>query len=67
MKGNGVILIAWWLYVATLMAVPSSRPGEYVMAWNWVPKDRFLRQDTCERQGPGAPRVGPASHVSVRE
>ncbi len=58
MKVRGVILIAWWLYVYTLVAVPSVQPGYVYMAWNWVPRERFLNKDFCELKARQLSREG---------
>jgi hypothetical protein len=47
-RGKSVVLIAWWLYVYTQTIVPSTNPAYGYLAWQWVPRERFLHREFCE-------------------
>ena len=48
MKVSGTILIAWWVYVNTLVLVPTYATPYRYLASQWVPRERFLHQEFCE-------------------
>lgn len=48
MNTRGIVLIAWWLYVSTLVFVPGYPYPHAYPAWRWIPKQRFLHREFCE-------------------
>ncbi|MCZ6623616.1 MAG: hypothetical protein O7B35_05215 [Deltaproteobacteria bacterium] len=58
MSVKGVVPIAWWLYVSTLVVAPMYPLPHVYPAWKWVPRERFRHREFYELNAKQLCRAG---------